>query len=122
MASILVVDDEPLLRQNLAKFLEIIGHTPLIASNGREALSMIRDEDVDLVLTDVNMPDMDGLELINELRGREPPLPIIVMSGGGRFDKSLLLQSATVLGAVVSLAKPFSFEDLKAAVEGALAA
>lgn len=122
MASILVVDDEPLLRQNLSKFLEIIGHEPHVASDGREALEAIESSDIDLVLTDVNMPDMDGLELINELRGRDPPLPIIVMSGGGRFDKTLLLQSATVLGAVVSLAKPFSFEDLKKVIEDVLPA
>jgi len=121
MSSILLVDDEPLLRQNLSRFLEMLGHDVLVAANGKEALSVIEDSPVDLVVTDVNMPDMDGLELINALRGRTPPLPIIVMSGGGRFDKSMLLQSATVLGAVVSLAKPFSLEELKGAVEGALA-
>jgi CheY-like chemotaxis protein len=121
MASILVVDDEPLLRQNLSKFLAVLGHDVLVAGNGREALAVIERSSVDLVITDVNMPDMDGLELLNALRGRMPPLPTVVMSGGGRFDKDMLLQSAKVLGAVVSLAKPFSLADLKSAVERALA-
>lgn len=120
MSSILLVDDEPLLRQNLSKFLKVLGHDVLVAGNGREAMSVIEGSSVDLVVTDVNMPDMDGLELLNALRGRTPPLPIVVMSGGGRFDKAMLLQSAKVLGAVVILAKPFSLADLKSAVEEAL--
>ena len=91
------------------------------AGDEQQLVVRARSQEPDLVITDINMPDMDGIELIRALRGREPPLPVVVMSGGGTFDKRLLLDSARMLGAVVALEKPFSLDELKRVVEDSLA-
>ena len=91
------------------------------AADGRQALRAVLSRGCDLVITDINMPEMDGIEVIMALSERRPGLPIIAISGGGRLPKDLLLTSADMLGAVTTLAKPFDIPDLIAAVERALA-
>jgi DNA-binding response OmpR family regulator len=120
MARIILVDDEPAIRRNLARYLTAQGHDVRAAGNGREALLAFDEGGVDLLITDINMPEMDGIEILNALRARGSSVPVIAMSGGGQFDKTLLLGSATMLGAVVTLEKPFELDQLLRAVDGLL--
>jgi len=121
MATILVIDDEAPVRATMRRVLERHGYEVAEAPNGREALKAVGTTGCDLVITDINMPEMDGIEVIMALSERRPGLPIIAISGGGRLPKDLLLTSADMLGAVTTLAKPFDIPDLIGAVERALA-
>jgi len=121
MATILVIDDEAQVRTTMRRVLERYGHEVVEAADGRQALQAIVGTPCDLVITDINMPEMDGIEVIMALSERQPGLPIIAISGGGRLPKDLLLTSADMLGAVTTLAKPFEVPDMIAAVERALA-
>ena len=120
MASILLIDDEATLREVLRHALERDGHRVLEAANGKEALEVSRGVALDLVVTDIVMPEMDGIEVILALAERNPGLPVVAMSGGGLFPKELLLSNAHILGAVSTLAKPFEIDELAVAVRGAL--
>jgi CheY-like chemotaxis protein len=122
MARILVIDDEEPVRRLLTRILVADGHEVLEANNGREALEVHTKESVQLVITDIVMPEKDGLEVIMALRHDAPGLRIIAMSGGGRFHQTEALLMAEPLGAVASLRKPFSIDELREAVGRALAA
>lgn len=114
MAHILIVEDERALAEALARYLRSQGHEVRKTASAREAARIAGD--MDLVLTDINMPDMDGIELIIELREHCPEVPVIAMSGGGLFDKRMLLDAAGTLGAVRLLEKPFGLDALEVAV------
>lgn len=118
MARILIVEDESALARTLARYLKTRGHEVRTAETGKEAMKVL--DGLDLVITDINMPDMDGIELIIELRDVCPGVPVIAMSGGGLMDKQMLLDSARLLGAVRLLEKPFDLDALEAAVMEAL--
>ncbi len=90
------------------------------AQDGRRGLQAIAEGGIDLVISDINMPEMDGIEVINALREATAGAPVIAMSGGGLYPRELLLDSAQMLGAVSTLPKPFELEDLRRAVEAAL--
>jgi len=120
VAIILVVDDEEPLLEILVRFLSGLGHNVLSATDGADALTILEDGGVDLLVTDINLPEVDGIQVLNAVRADGRTLPAIAMSGGGTFDKSLLLGSAELLGAVETLAKPFELDDLRAAVERVL--
>jgi len=90
------------------------------AGNGREALAEYRLRPADLVLTDIVMPDMEGLETIGELRRLNPAAKIIAMSGGGHWEFKDILLAAKRLGAHRTLAKPFKLHDLLDAVRAVL--
>ena len=117
MARILLVDDEEPIRVSLSTYLQRIGHDVTVAGNGIEALRTLSKQPFDLVVTDVNMPDMDGIEVILKLREAASEIPLIVMSGGGFFDKELLLDSAGALGADVTLEKPIDLDELRSAID-----
>jgi CheY-like chemotaxis protein len=112
----LLVDDEPVLRSGLASFLTACGYEVRIAGNGLEALAALRSAPADVVVTDLNMPDMDGIEILTALTEAASSVPVIAMSGGGLFDKSLLLDSAGALGAAMTLEKPFAPSELRDAI------
>jgi len=78
----------------------------------------LRGASVDLVITDVNMPDMNGIEVLLQLRRTRPGLPVIVMSGGGRLDKQMLLETALTLSATATIAKPIDFAALLVTIDG----
>lgn len=120
MALLLVVDDEPSLRDIISRYLTGLGHEVRVAASGEAALAAFRDAEADLVLTDINMPGGDGIEIILQLREMGSDVPIVAMSGGGRLDKEHLLEDATLLGATLTLEKPFDLPALRAAVEDAL--
>lgn len=120
MAKILVLDDNPDLVKVMAAVLNHAGHVTLTAVNGREALRVIGDSQIDVVLTDLIMPEMDGIEVIMALRQRFPTLKIIAMSGGGRLSATDLLSVASRLGASHTLSKPVSSPELLAAIQTVL--
>jgi DNA-binding NtrC family response regulator len=87
------------------------------AGDGNQALAELDASPADVLITDINMPDMDGIEILSELRKRGSALPVIAISGGGQFNRQLLLTSATMLGAVTTLEKPFPLDALRVAIE-----
>jgi len=121
LARVLVVDDEVGVRSGVCRFLRRSGHEVMEASGGAEALRQAYGQALDLVITDINMPDVDGIEVIMALARERPGLPIIAISGGGLMPKDLLLSSAGLLGAVHTVAKPFVLEDLRRVVDAVLA-
>jgi CheY-like chemotaxis protein len=118
MQKILVVDDELLVRKAIVLLLEKNGYEARTANNGREGVKEYTDYQPDLVLTDIAMPDMEGIEFLRILRKRKEDLPIIVMSGNIVGQK--FLTSARLFGAKVVLEKPFTKEDLLSTVGGCL--
>ncbi len=98
-----------------------MGHDVIVARNGKEALQLCAQERPDLVLTDLIMPEREGLETIESLRRDRPQLKIIAMSGGARIGAGSLLKMAKLMGAREVLAKPFSHQELALAIEAALA-
>jgi len=118
MARILVIDDDPELRATLHDALLLAGHTVLLAEDGREGLHIQARSPADLVITDIYMPDKEGLEVIRTLRSHRPRVPVIAISGRPDLMSALFL--AKRLGAVKTLEKPFEPKELLAAVEVAL--
>jgi DNA-binding NtrC family response regulator len=120
MARILLVDDEDLVRQLFEAVLELEAHEVTTASDGNGALAALATGTFDVVVTDIVMPDKEGIEVIMEMRKMRPELPIIAMSGGGRGSSADYLEMAALLGAKRTLAKPFSAQDLLDAVSAVL--
>lgn len=112
MAYILVIDDDPVLRRVITLALERAGHSVLPCENGRKAIEYIEHEHADLLITDIIMPEMDGVETVRAARRLRPDLPILAMSGGGSFGPADYLGIAQTFGATAILAKPFSPPDL----------
>ncbi len=112
MAHILLIDDDTALRTMLRLTLIHFGHTVTEAGNGREGLARFTQPGIDLVITDIVMPDVEGLEVLMALRLKQPPVKIIAISGGGRGSATDYLRVATQMGAAKVLAKPFSNETL----------
>ena len=118
--TILLVEDDDLFAGMVDKMLVRAGYNLIRASDGRKAMRAYNPHTVDLVLTDLVMPDMEGIELICELRRLHPGVKIIAMSGGGRNRPETLLQPARLLGAVCTLEKPFSNQQLLNALDSTL--
>ena len=118
MASILLIEDNELVRGFLRAVLEQQGHAVTEAGQGRAALQRLRQSPFDLVLTDIYMPDCDGLEVIMTLRREFPSIRIVAMSGGSG-DRNLLA-AARQLGAQEVLEKPISIDGLLKVVAAAL--
>jgi CheY-like chemotaxis protein len=120
MAKVLVIDDEPQVLRLIRQMLTRAGHTVIEAADGAQGLAAVRDTPPDIIVTDILMPNMEGIETIRELRREAPTLPILVISGDPGSD--LYMQMAKLLGAQAALAKPFRQADLLRAVEALLAA
>lgn len=116
MVRILIIDDDPLVGATLESGLENLGHDVRAAGHGAEALSMMALDLPDIVVTDILMPVMDGIEVLREVRKRWPALPVIVISGGGRIPGIDLLAAATQLGATETFSKPLSIKQLSQAI------
>lgn len=114
MGRILVIDDDPDLRALLEQELKSAGHEVVLAADGREGVERCGKNGPDLVITDLYMPEQEGLETIKELRVRFPDVRIIAMSG--RSTAETMLGIARKLGAVQTLQKPFASGELLAAV------
>jgi DNA-binding response OmpR family regulator len=118
MARILLIDDDNEVRTMLRLTLAYFGHTVIEARNGKEGLALFKEANADLVITDIVMPEKEGLAVLIELREKQvPPVKIIAISGGGRQKAVEYLRLAKLMGAARVLAKPFSNEALLAAID-----
>jgi len=113
---ILLVDDDELSRGTIHQMLERAGYAVTSTESGTEALELFRTDRHNVVVTDLIMPDTDGLELIQELRKLDPQVKILAISGGGRVNANEYLTVARKFGAAGILAKPFSNQELKEAI------
>ena len=104
----------------LERALTLAGHQVTAATDGRNALQILEGGTFDLVITDIVMPEMEGLELIRQIRKQSPAPKIIGMSGGGRGTADDYLELAKRFGAARTLAKPFTVKELTAAVDDVL--
>ncbi|MDH3207829.1 MAG: response regulator [Gemmatimonadota bacterium] len=120
MARVLVIDDDEEHRTLIKAMLVSVGHHVEEAVDGAEGLKLFGKRAPHLVLTDINMPGLDGHEVIAALRVANGDVPIIAISGGSAVAKDELLLKAAELGAVEVIMKPFGFEQLKGAVARAL--
>lgn len=116
MKRILVIDDDSQTRQMLRQALERAGYSVVEARDGAEGLQYYQENPADLVITDILMPEKEGLETIRELREKFPSVKIIAISGGGRTGKLDFLPVAKKLGALRTLYKPFPLQELLDAV------
>jgi YesN/AraC family two-component response regulator len=122
MGKILIIDDEPYILLMLKKMLEKAGYIVDLASNGREGMQLFEKESADLVITDIIMPDKEGLELILEMKKQHPTLKIIAMSGGGRLSPESYLECAKHFGAEKIFQKPFKQKEFVSAVQELMSA
>lgn len=122
MPQILLIEDDEQLSKMLIQMLKGDGHVVTLAGNGLEALARLEQWRPDLILTDILMAKMDGVETIMELAKRGIRIPIIAMSGGRRsISSEFTLNSAAMLGVSATLSKPFSRSQLRQAIDAALA-
>jgi CheY-like chemotaxis protein len=120
MLHILLIEDDAPIRELLTRMLVAAGHQVTAAANGAEGLRLWREQGADLVLTDIQMPGINGIEVMLQLRSYAPKLPVIAVSGGVRSRDLDLLGTVGLLGAVGLLQKPFTSAALKAAIAEAL--
>jgi len=116
-ARILLVDDEPDMLENCSRILSRQGHTCMTAANGREALAVLEHEHPDLLVTDLKMPEMDGMALLRQAHELDPTLPVIMLTGFATIESAV---AAVKEGAFDYLPKNFSVDQLRVAVERAL--
>jgi CheY-like chemotaxis protein len=115
---ILIVDDDPSVLRSLQRLLSRHGYQVLEARDGNEAIRLWRDQGADLVITDLHMPQKDGIQTIIELLSHTPGIRIIAMSGGGQTKRLDLLGNATMLG-VLTIEKPFTLLEMMTVVDQA---
>lgn len=120
MASVLLIDDDLPMRAVMRRALERAGHTVTEAGDGMSGIQRISDGGIDLVITDIIMPELDGIELIFNLRRTHPNLRVIAISGGGQLPPDGYLKIAQRGGAKRILSKPFELRELLEAVDEAL--
>jgi DNA-binding response OmpR family regulator len=121
MATLLLIEDEDSIRESLRDRLVSEGHRVIEAANGRVGISLYRQHHPQIVITDILMPEKDGLEVIMDIRKERPDQPIIAMSAEKNAGMDLdVLNIAKKLGATHSLVKPFAHADLSAAIAACL--
>ncbi|MEN6476209.1 MAG: response regulator [Syntrophaceae bacterium] len=112
--TVLIVDDSQDLTEVAAEFLRIFDYTVYTAANGIEALERLKTSQVGIVVSDIHMPDMDGLTLMSEIKARYPGLPVVLITG---FSVSEARKIALGKGADAFVAKPFRMKELKDVIE-----
>lgn len=117
MIRVLVVDDNEDFRGIVCEMLLDLGWEVFTAKNGVQALAVLESQVVDVVLTDIIMPDKDGVETVQEIRRKYPTIKIAAMSGGGRVNANNYLDLAKRLGASVTFEKPFRAQELMLGLE-----
>ncbi|MCJ7449041.1 MAG: response regulator [Bacteroidales bacterium] len=120
MPGILLVEDDRDLREMLKISLSKRGFTVLEAENGKDAITRFKPAITDMVVTDLIMPDEDGLKVIIQFREKKPAIKIIAISGGGKAGPGSYLNLAKALGADAIFSKPFSLNDLISKIEDLL--
>ena len=120
MANILVIDDNAELARVLAQALRHVGHTVWVADNGKDGLRLLSQHVIDLLITDVVMPEQDGIETLQLARRMNPHLRVITISGDAPRHAPLYLSMTEKFGADRSLLKPFRLETLLTTVQEVL--
>jgi len=120
MQKILIIDDDHHILLMIKKMLERAGFEVELASNGNEGLELFKRLQVDLVITDIIMPEKEGLETIREMKRLRADLKIIAMSGGGKVSSDNYLNMAKIFGASRIISKPFSQKQMVSAVQDLL--
>lgn len=121
MASILVIDDDELVGAAIGAVLRRAGHRVVLAQDGADGFAAFNAHGFDLVLTDIVMPRMEGLETVRALRAADGAIGIIAMSGCARDGAAVYLAAAVAFGADATLVKPFTPAELRCAVAAVLA-
>jgi two-component system, NtrC family, response regulator HydG len=114
MPHILIIDDEPLVRGSLSELLTLSGYNVSTSSSGNEALKTIKDYTVDLIISDLKMPDLDGLQLLRKVKKINPELPVILMTGYGSIDNAV---EAMKEGAYDYVTKPIVDSEIKIVID-----
>ena len=109
---ILVIDDDHMVRYALSRILQRSGYDVVTASDGKRGMMLVREELPDVVITDIIMPEQEGIETISLLRHQYPQMKIIAISGGGRIRNVDFLEMARSLGADDVISKPFEADEL----------
>ncbi|MDM8523612.1 response regulator [Desulfococcaceae bacterium HSG8] len=116
MAHILIIDDEKQIRAMLRQMLEFEGYEVTEADDGKKGVRSHSEKPADLIITDIVMPEKEGIETILDIRKISPAVKIIAMSGGGRIEPETYLHMARSFGAMRTFAKPIKMEELLKAV------
>lgn len=122
MANILVIDDDPSIRTVFKRFLEKHGYLVDVAADGKEGIHKVATKVPDLIITDIMMPEKDGLEVVLAMRKEHPDLPVIAISGGMRMAPMDFLPIVKTFGAREVFYKPVELDDLLTAVKGQIEA
>ena len=120
MATILLVEDEPLVAETLSSAMQGKGHYVVTAANGDDGLRRFVERPFDLIVTDIIMPDKEGIEMILEMRRLKPNAKIVAISGGGRTGNVEFLKMAGSLGAMATLNKPIRLAEFFKVLEQCL--
>ncbi len=120
MAKILIIEDDEEVREYLESVLSRAGYECLSAPNGKAGVEIFNASPADVVITDIIMPEKDGIETIMDLRRRNSNLKVIAISGGGRAEPENYLRSAKLLGANKTMKKPFTNEEMLQAIAALL--
>lgn len=122
MKKILVIDDNAVVRNTITRILQTAGYEVVIANDGLRGVEAFRKEQPDLVISDVIMPEQEGIATIRQILGEKPGTKIIAISGGGRIGNTDFLQIARKMGAVDTIPKPFDPEELLTRITNCLKA
>jgi DNA-binding response OmpR family regulator len=122
MAKILVIDDDALVRNTILRILKASGFEVILAEDGVKGMAAFRKEMPDLIITDIIMPEQEGIQTIVQMRRERPDTKIIAISGGGRIGNADFLSMARSLGANDIVSKPFTPQKLVSSVRTCLAA
>ena len=117
MSKILLVDDEPGLLLFIARLIKANGHDALTATDGVEALKIVKETEVDLVLTDLRMPRMDGMTLLREIKALKPTMPVILLTAYASAETEL---ESKEIGAYEYRSKPFNVDKILDTINNAL--
>ncbi len=118
--NILLIEDDLQFRNFVEEILKSEGYSVLLASDGKQGIEMLDEHEPDLIITDLLMPNKDGVRLITETRASHPKIPVIAMSGGSSFFSPAFLEAADTLGANYTLDKPFAGKKLLELVNNCL--
>ncbi|HVA12021.1 MAG TPA: response regulator [Stellaceae bacterium] len=122
MQKILVIEDNAIVRNTISRILGAAGYTVVLANDGLQGIDAFRKEQPDLVISDIIMPEQEGIATIRQILGERPGTKIIAISGGGRIGNTDFLQIARKMGASDVLPKPFDPDDLLARITTCLKA
>lgn len=122
MATIVIADDDPIVREFAREMLASTAHAAILAEDGNEVIRLLDGLRIDLLVTDMLMPNMDGVELIMAVRDRYPAVKVLAISSGGSVGASYVLTVARTLGADATLQKPLRLAKFLETIETLLAA